>query len=176
MSDPRKPDVVTVAVTRVDGGVTVLRVVTVEYGPGPNGTRIQHWAIDPTPAYVDRIIAKHDWQGPQAPVSWRFVPDDYVDEQTDRSFRNAWKDTHGQGKPDVDMDKAKAIHRDRLRAARTDLLEALDAEWMQADETNDLQAKALIRIEKQRLRDITNDPRIDAAQTTDDLKRIGVTP
>jgi hypothetical protein len=173
----RRPDVVTVAVTRVDGGLTILRVITTEYRPADPDeqaaglTRVAVWTIDPTPEYVDAIIAKHDWQGGQAPVSWRFVPDDIVDDDTDQTFRNAWRDGGGN-KPDVDMVKARDIHRNRLRRMRAPLLEDLDAEYMQADEAGDQQAKRAIAARKQALRDVTSDAAIDAAMTPEALKAV----
>src|SRR5688572_16429081 len=126
----RQPEVVTVAVTRADGGVTVVRVITTEYGlEGPR------WTVEPTEAYIQSVIDKYDWQGPLRPVSWRVVPNDYVNDQTDRTFRNAWKD--GPRKPDVDMPKAREIVRHRLREARAPLLDALDIAYQRADETED---------------------------------------
>lgn len=171
MSDLRQPDVVTVAVTRVDGGVTVLRVVVNEYEPDPAqpGQRRLRKHYDPTTAYVDSLIAKYvadgHWVGGLAPVSWRFVPNEYVDEQTDRTFRAAWRDTAGNGKPDVDMPRAREIHRARLRKLRAPILEQLDNDYMRADETQNRKDKHAIAAKKQALRDVTNDPAIDAAQT-----------
>lgn len=174
----RQPDVVTVAVSRVDGGVTVLRVIENEYEPDPrseSGRRVRkHY--DVTPAYVESLIAQYvrdgAWQGGQLPTGWRFVPNDYVDEQTDRTFRNAWKDAPGRGKPDVDMPKAREIHRERLRRLRTPLLEQLDADYMRADESGDQQEKRRVAAQKQALRDVPADPRIDAAQTPEELKAV----
>lgn len=160
----RAPDVVTVAVTRVDGGVTVMRVVTTEY----QADDTPRWTVDPTPAYIDGLIVKHNWQGPQAPVSWRLVPNDYVDETTDSGFRDAWRDG-GTARPEVRMDRARDIHRDRLRAMRAERFAVLDAEYLQADERGDPSAKREIAQEKQRWRDAPADPRIEAADTVADL-------
>jgi hypothetical protein len=159
------PDVITVAVSRVDGGLTVLRVIVTEYSQG-----VPRWTIDPTPEYIDAIIAKHNWQDGLAPVSWRVVPNDFVDESTDRYFRNAWKD--GGDKPGVDMPKAREIHRDKLRVMRLRPLEALDTAYMRADEVGDQQEKRRIATQKQALRDVTADPRIDAAATPEELKAV----
>lgn len=184
MTNLRKPDVVTVAVTRVDGGVTVLRVIVNEYVPDPKDPtkRVLHRHYDVTPAYVDALIAKYvnagapeaerAWKDGQLPVSWRFVPNDYVDEQTDRYFRNAWKDAPGRRKPDVDMPKAREIHRQQLRRLRAPLLEQLDTEYLQADERGDHPTKRDISTRKQMLRDVTVDPRIEAAQTPEELKAV----
>lgn len=173
--DARQPDVITVAVTRVDGGLTIMRVVTTEYAPGPDGTRVVNWTIDPTPEYIDKIIAKHAWVGtPHEAVSWRIVPNDFLDEATDKTFRNAWKDTPGRVKPDVDMPKAREIHRDNLREKRAPLLEALDTDYLLADEQNDQQKKRDVAVRKQALRDITIHPDIEAATTPEELKLAGL--
>lgn len=70
----------------------------------------------------------------------------------------------------VNLDKAKAITKDRLRAERTPLLQAQDVAFQRAmEEGADTSA---IVAEKQRLRDITG--LADAATTLDELKAITV--
>ena len=72
----------------------------------------------------------------------------------------------------VNMTKAREIKRDQLRAERKPLLEQLDVEFMRAQEQGD-QAKAdEIAARKQALRDVTDDPAIDAATTPDELKAV----
>ena len=72
----------------------------------------------------------------------------------------------------VNMTKAREIKRDQLRAERKPLLEQLDVEFMRAQEQGD-QAKAdEIAAKKQALRDVTDDPAIDAATTPDELKAV----
>ena len=179
MDDIRKPDVVTVAINRVDGGLTVMRVIENEYISNPENPseRMLHKHYDITNEYVESLMQKHidggNWKDGLLPVSWRFVPNDFVDENTDRSYRNAWKDS-GNNKPDHDMDKAKNIHREKLRVLRQPLLDQLDIEYIKADENSDQQKKKDIVKEKQRLRDITGLPEIDAAQTIEDLKKITI--
>jgi hypothetical protein len=90
----------------------------------------------------------------------------------DRTFRGAWRD--GATKIDVDMPSAREITRDRLRRDRKPLLADLDVESIKAIEVKDDVRLAEIAVEKQRLRDITADPRIDAALTPDELKAISV--
>jgi hypothetical protein len=68
----------------------------------------------------------------------------------------------------INLTKAKAITKDRLRAERAPLLEAQDVAYMRAIEAS--QDTAAIVAEKQRLRDITQ--LADQAQTLDDLKNI----
>jgi hypothetical protein len=71
----------------------------------------------------------------------------------------------------VDITKAKAITKDRLRADRKPLLEEQDILFMKAQEAGS--DTSAIVTEKQRLRDITN--QVDSMTTTDQLKAATVT-
>ena len=66
----------------------------------------------------------------------------------------------------VNITKAKAITKDRLRADRKPLLEEQDILFMKAQEAGS--DTSAIVTEKQRLRDITN--QVDSMTTTDELK------
>jgi len=66
----------------------------------------------------------------------------------------------------VDINKAKAITKDRLRTERKHLLEEQDILFMKAQEAGS--DTSAIVTEKQRLRDITN--QVDSMTTTDELK------
>ena len=66
----------------------------------------------------------------------------------------------------VDITKAKAITKDRLRADRKPLLEEQDILFMKAQEAGT--STSAIVTEKQRLRDITN--QVDSMTTVDELK------
>jgi hypothetical protein len=68
----------------------------------------------------------------------------------------------------INIDKAKAITKDRLRAERTPLLLAQDVAFQRAMESN-ADTTAIVA-EKQRLRDITN--LADQATTLEELKSI----
>jgi hypothetical protein len=68
----------------------------------------------------------------------------------------------------VNLTKAKAITKDRLRAERAPLLVAQDVLYMRATEAN--QDTTAIVAEKQRLRDITQ--LADQATTLDELKAL----
>jgi len=70
----------------------------------------------------------------------------------------------------INMTKAKAITKDRLRAERTPLLQAQDVAFQRALETNS--DTTAIVAEKQRLRDITQ--LADQATTLEQLKQIEV--
>ena len=70
----------------------------------------------------------------------------------------------------INMDKAKDITKERLRADRKPLLEEQDVLFMRA--TEDGSDTASIVTEKQRLRDITN--QVDTMTTLDELKSVEV--
>ena len=71
----------------------------------------------------------------------------------------------------VNLDKAKDITKDRLRAERKPLLEAQDVAFQRALETSE--DTTAIVAEKQRLRDITN--QVDTMTTVDELKTASIT-
>ena len=68
----------------------------------------------------------------------------------------------------IDIPKAQLITKDRLRAERTPLLQALDIEMMK--NLSDTEKLAEIEAEKQRLRDITLV--VDTLNVIDELKAI----
>lgn len=68
----------------------------------------------------------------------------------------------------IDIDKAKAITKSRLRTERAPLLAAQDVAFQRALESGS--DTAAIVAEKQRLRDVTS--LVDACQTTDELKAL----
>lgn len=135
-------------VGRADGSVWVLHVHDDKSTPEQE---IAKWSADDQQAVVS-IVTMSD-----APPS-------------DRSYRNGW--TLEGSKVVHDMTKCRDIHRDKLRAARAPLLAALDIEYQRADETRDNARKQQIVAEKEALRDVTADPRIDAAKTVDELKAV----
>jgi hypothetical protein len=82
----------------------------------------------------------------------------------DNDFFNAWE--LNEETVSVNIDKAKAITKDRLRAERTPLLAAQDVAFQRALEANG--DTAAIVAEKQRLRDITS--QVDTCTTLDELR------
>jgi len=70
----------------------------------------------------------------------------------------------------VNLNKAKNITKDKLRADRAPLLQSLDVQFQRALETG--ASTTAIVAEKQRLRDITK--LADEATTTDELKALSV--
>lgn len=104
-------------------------------------------------------------------VSWRRC--ELQDFPTDmHDLRAAWTDVDGQIV--VDMDKARECTRQRLRAERAPLLAQKDVDALKALEADDQDTLASISAEKQRLRDITKLPAIDAAKTPADLMTLTV--
>lgn len=118
-------------------------------------------------AEIDRSVfpAEHG-----AVVGWKPIQD--RDVPPDRTFRGAWR-CKGDN-IEVDMPAAREIHRERLRRHRARMMPDLDAEYIKADEKGDKARKQEIAQEKQRLRDITADPRIEAAGTPDELRAVGL--
>ncbi len=86
----------------------------------------------------------------------------------DRTFRGAW--TFNDNVIEIDMAKARDIHKDNLRAERKPKLEELDVSYMKAFEAGS--GAADIATQKQTLRDITADSRIANASTPDALKAL----
>ena len=70
----------------------------------------------------------------------------------------------------INIDKAKEIKKESLRAERKPLLEAQDVAYMRAQEAGE--DTTAIVAEKQRLRDITM--LCDTAETVEDLKAIDI--
>jgi hypothetical protein len=69
----------------------------------------------------------------------------------------------------INIDKAKAIKLDALRAERAPKLAALDLAFMRAVERGDLLAQASIAAEKQALRDVTKQPLPDDVASLKDF-------
>ena len=87
---------------------------------------------------------------------------------TDRTFRAAWQ--FNDAVVEVDMDKAKEIHKQNLRMERKPLLDSLDVQYMRALEAGS--DTTAIVASKQALRDVTDDARIANATTPEELKAL----
>jgi hypothetical protein len=70
----------------------------------------------------------------------------------------------------INIDKAKAIKLDQLRADRAPKLAALDLAFMRAVEQGDTAKQASIAAEKQALRDVTKQPLPDDVAALKDFK------
>lgn len=177
-----------IAYTRPDGGVSVVH-------PAPNARFLRAGPQRVVPAYEAgalRDIATFEAFERDHPEAFAETEDEFlarviakdvptdatnarvldVSDLPDAAFRNAW--SIEKDKVAVDMPKARAIHRDRLRQRRTALLEALDVESLRAIERmfSTHPELAAIVAKKQALRDVTADPAIAAAKTPAELKAV----
>jgi hypothetical protein len=95
------------------------------------------------------------------------VPYKIVDSlDLDNDYFNAYDYSEESG-AEVNIDKAKAIHLDKFRAARKPLLSKLDVDYMKAIEVEDSVAASAIAVQKQELRDIT---KIELPDTLPEIK------
>ena len=106
-------------------------------------------------------------QAKDTPVGSLIVDNDSLPNEHN-DFFNAWE-LNGTTVT-VNLTKAKAITKDRLRAERTPLLQAQDVAFQRALESG-ADTTAIVA-EKQRLRDITQ--LADQATTLEQLKQLGV--
>ena len=72
----------------------------------------------------------------------------------------------------IDMTKAREIWRNKIRDARTEEFKLLDMQYMRADETGNVAAKATIAARKNLLRDAPNDSAIENASTVEELSAV----
>ena len=107
---------------------------------------------------IDEVLSKDCPEGAII-VDSNVLPEDH-------SFFSAWELTGST--ITININKAKDITKDRLRAERKPLLEAQDVAFQRALESN-ADTSAIVA-EKQRLRDITN--QVDTANTVEELKSI----
>jgi hypothetical protein len=97
------------------------------------------------------------------------LPDDW--QRPDLPFRAAWR-INAAGGIYVDMDVARALHLTRLRRERAPRLAEQDVIALRALEENKPYDGLAAKQFKQRLRDVTADPRIAAAQTPEELAQL----
>jgi hypothetical protein len=70
----------------------------------------------------------------------------------------------------INLEKAKEIHKNNLRFARSQEFKNLDIEFIKSLENKDSQKTEEISNLKQQLRDITKSPEIDLSESAEDLK------
>jgi hypothetical protein len=88
------------------------------------------------------------------------------------SFRNALVDRNG--KIEYDIEKARECYREVLRYRRASAMLSLDNQWMRATGQGKKAEADAVEAQRQKWRDAPADPRIDSAQTVEELKLIGV--
>lgn len=84
-------------------------------------------------------------------------------------YRGAWE-VDADFKVKHNMNKARELHKEKIRKLREPKLAALDIEYQKADEEGDNNKKKDIAAKKKKLRDATKHSAIDAAQSIDQLK------
>lgn len=129
------------------------------------------WFRDPTPDVIESEIAKVFPTGPKVVVSWRKFELGELP-SSDRTYRNAWKDTGAR--IEHDMPKAREVHRDLIRKQRSPVFADLDGQWMRAMGKQDVVEIQRVEAERQKWRDAPADPRIDAASSIEELKLLKV--
>lgn len=161
---------VKVAITKQDDSVAIMSFVTVGRGSTlPSGAvwadkEAGQWMREPTPQVIEEEI-----QRAMIPMkSWRIIKPEDIPK--DRTYRNALRDKGAA--LDWDMPMARELHREKIRHARAGAFLELDAEWMKAVGQSKTLDAAAVEAQKQALRDLPADPRIEAAQTTDELKAV----
>ena len=88
----------------------------------------------------------------------------------DRTFRGAWQ--FDGDAVEIDMDTARKIHKDNLRADRAPRMASLDVDYMKAlEQEGDTKA---VTAQKKALRDVTKDERIVGAAAPDELKALSL--
>jgi hypothetical protein len=86
----------------------------------------------------------------------------------DNDYFNAYDYSEEAG-AEVNIDKAKDLHLDKFRAARTPLLAKLDIDYMRALEVEDSVKASAIAVAKQELRDVT---KITLPDTLPEIKEV----
>ncbi len=163
-----QPEQIHIAVVFENGHVNVLTVVKTEYTSAGD----VRYDYELTEDYIQSIIDKYEWSAKFGPIkSWHVVSYDEIDRANqDRTYRNAW--TFDGKAFDHDMTKAREIQRVYLRKARLAEFCRLDNDYRIADEAGDEEAKTRIGAERQKYRDVTAHPRIDAATSVEELKAL----
>lgn len=163
-------ETIPLAVQLEDGSFVVHYFIT--HGRGtflPKGavwTGSYQWKREPNEANITDNLNSSFADRPY--VSWRKLSKGDIPE--DRSYRNAWVD---DGKAIThDIVKARELHRDILRHERAGKFPALDAQYARAFGQGLTKEAARVEATRQALRDAPADPRIDAAQTVEELKAI----
>ena len=111
---------------------------------------------------VQEIAAK------DCPEGARIIENTDLD-SLDNEFRNAWS-CDADMNPTIDMEKARDVWRDKIRNARKPKLEALDIQYMRAQEAGE-DTSAIVET-KNKLRDFPAKPEITSATTVEELKVI----
>lgn len=164
------PEGVFVAVTRADGGLSIKNVLMVA-----RGSSLEHgatwidqaagvWARNPTQDVLEAEVRR---EFPDA-QRWRVIDASHVPARDD--YRDALADTGASIAHD--MPRARQKHRELLRHAREHAFRELDGQWLRAVGQGNQQEADRIEARRQAWREAPADPRIEAALSIDELKRL----
>lgn len=167
---------VLIAITMQDGSLQIMTFVVNGRGSTlPEGAVWSntpgYWVREPKDDIVASEVAKACVG--QVVRTWRRMDRSELPTY-DRTYRNAWVDDGA--KIVHDMARAREVQRDRIRTYRHLQFEELDAQWMKAMGQKDQLSADAVEAQRQALRDMPADPRIDAAVTVDDLKAFENSP
>lgn len=146
---------VKVAVERQDGGLSIMSIV-IEDGHGIKNE------------ITTELIQGEISRSVQNAIEWFVLSDNEIPQS--RIYRNSWENNNGVIVHN--MIKARDIHRERMRFARIEKMEALDVAYMMADESGDNQMKRDIADQKNALREVTDIPEIEEADTIEELMSV----
>lgn len=124
---------------------------------------------DGTYSPLDVEISKRTPAAQAHIASWKEITESDLPKEL-YVFREAWR--HDGEKVRVDMPAAREMQRDRLRAMRVPKMDALDIEFTRALGADDVKAKKAVEAKRQALRDVTNDPAIEQANTPEALAAV----
>lgn len=145
-----------IAIKKGDGSIAIMTLL----GDAEEAANL---APEHLATIVDAELVQWPETDRDAVVSWRVIEE--ADVPNDRKFRAAWS-LIDEG-ISVDMPKARQIWKDILRQARTPKLKELDIKFQRALEDGG-GTKAIVAA-KNELRQVTDDPRIEAATTPEEL-------
>jgi hypothetical protein len=155
-----------VAISLEDGQVYIMNII-LEQKPSIESPG---WKKELTTEVIENEVARASrvWDSPVK--SWRVIGLDELPKN--RLFRSAWVDDGY--KIGHDLDKARAIHLDRMRYHRGVSLEELDRKWMRATGQGKKKEAAEIEKKRQALRDIpvTLKEAIDSAKTPEEITSV----
>lgn len=133
------------------------------------------WRRDPTDANILHDLKRLEeyWRQTDGLTisSWRrLTQQEHEMFERDRNYRDALELTNSELKHN--MPKARELHRALLRHVAGDKLMTLDRQWVDASASGDVLVAREIQRQRKALRDASDDPRIEAAQMLDELKRV----
>ena len=170
-----------IAIERSDGTVAHLAFQTEtrapkkpagQWMPAANGA----WVILPTDENIAFEVARAAkmWEAEGVSVvGWqRLTNDEHEKFNQHRHHRDALEVRDGT--ISHNMEKARELHRHLLRHQRAEKLLVLDGAYNGAVGQKDSAKATAIEAKRQELRDLTDDPRIDAASTIEELVAVGI--